>query len=163
MVFTYNNEAKSRRIAQKLVQVENMAKKKLDEDEVDYASPSAIENNRSNEHRENEFKVNELLSEPQDVCRRCKPAGLVDDMPVMKLFVRHMTSIDGKKRTQASATDHMRRVGYVLCQLKKKPDDIRLLWNDSALNFIPGTVFERNHLLRRLQIVKSWRESLKAM
>ena len=38
-------------------------------------------------------------------------AGLIDDMPIMKLFVRHMTSIDGKKHTQALATDHMRRVG----------------------------------------------------
>ena len=67
---------------------------------------------------------------------------LLDHLPIMQLFVRHLVSIDGGKWR-----DEM-TVGRMWYKLESKPSNPCLLLDPIALDKLKLTVFEGKHLLK---------------
>ena len=98
---------------------------KIDEETTTEESTSEEDSDDENNN------MSSLLKEPEAPKRLAsgRLKGLVDDISVMKFFVRHLTSIDGGTKKKAVAINHMRTVGRLWYQVESKPHNPKKLWS----------------------------------
>ena len=74
---------------------------------------------------------------------------LIDRIPAMQDFLAYLVSMDGGCRPKEASIDNVRRVGMFLYQVQSDPTDVRLLWDDVAVNmirsFLKTITFRKNH------------------
>ena len=88
---------------------------------------------------------------------------LIDRIPAMQDFLACLVSMDGGCRPKEASIDNVRRVGMFLYQVQSDPTDVRLLWDDVAVNMIRNKFFENNNLSEKPRTATTMRAYIMAL